>query len=300
VCGGGAVVSSQSCAEGCKNGQCLSDAVEPCFNDPDGWYCGGSIGGDPAFRYRCEGKVTAEKQSCPEGCEGGNCKSAPQASCAGKVNGYWCGETENTGVPGHLYLCKDGQVASDQVCPEGCQMMPFGTPDQCKAAPVQNGYYLPFACGAKFQCTQGNNSSFSHNGKEKFAWDFGMSPGTSVVASRGGTVSHADFPSPPGSACYNGGGSGCANSANRIVINHGDGQSTAYYHLSSLSVSKGQQVSRGQEIGKSGNSGWSTGAHLHFMVMSTCGSWYCDSIQASLVDAGVPAYPTSYTSQNCP
>ncbi|MDW8249367.1 MAG: M23 family metallopeptidase [Myxococcales bacterium] len=299
VCVGGNVASSQSCSDGCKNGQCLSDAVEPCFNDPDGWYCGGLIGGDPAYRYRCQGHETAEKQPCLNGCENGSCNSAT-SGCSGKANGHWCGENENTGKAGYLYLCQNGQVASEQACPNGCQIMPAGTDDQCKSAPVGDGYYLPFACGAKFQCTQGNNSSFSHKGKEKFAWDFAMPVGTSVRAARGGTVSHADFPSPPGSSCYNGGGSGCANLANRVVINHGDGQSTAYYHLSSLSVSKGQQVSRGQEIGKSGNSGWSTGAHLHYMVMTTCGSWYCESVPSSFVDAGVPTASNTYTSQNCP
>lgn len=51
-----------------------------------------------------------------------------------------------------------------------------------------------------------------------------------------------------------------------IIISHGNGYSTCYAHLSSVSVSSGQTVAKGQAIGKVGNSGSSTGPHLHFEI----------------------------------
>jgi len=54
---------------------------------------------------------------------------------------------------------------------------------------------------------------------------------------------------------------------NCIVINHGFGYKTKYAHLKKMNVEKGQKVSRGEQIGELGNSGRSTGAHLHYEVI---------------------------------
>lgn len=60
---------------------------------------------------------------------------------------------------------------------------------------------------------------------------------------------------------------GWSNSAgNWVVISHGNGLVTKYMHHSSLSVSAGQTVSKGQKIGMTGNTGNSAGVHLHFQV----------------------------------
>ncbi len=53
---------------------------------------------------------------------------------------------------------------------------------------------------------------------------------------------------------------------NHILIDHGGGQYTLYAHLSGFNVSSGQAVTKGDVIGYVGNTGWSTGAHLHFEI----------------------------------
>ncbi|MDQ5960957.1 MAG: hypothetical protein QG592_2040, partial [Pseudomonadota bacterium] len=81
--------------------------------------------------------------------------------------------------------------------------------------------------------------------------DFVADIGTPVVAAAGGVVVMADRHPQYG---------------NLIEIDHGNNFTTRYAHLSKLSVKEGQVVRRGKEIGLSGNTGRSTGPHLHFEV----------------------------------
>lgn len=53
---------------------------------------------------------------------------------------------------------------------------------------------------------------------------------------------------------------------NCVIINHGNGYVTLYGHLSSISVSNGQTVTQGQQIGTVGSTGLATGPHLHYEV----------------------------------
>lgn len=82
--------------------------------------------------------------------------------------------------------------------------------------------------------------------------DIGAAYGTSILASDAGVVMIAG---------YNAGGYG-----NYVVINHGGGYTTLYAHCSSLLVSQGQRVSRGQVIATCGSTGMSTGPHIHYEV----------------------------------
>lgn len=86
------------------------------------------------------------------------------------------------------------------------------------------------------------------------AVDFGAPVGTSVKAAADGKVTVVN------SGGY-GGGYGTY-----IIISHSDGTKTLYAHLSSVAVSVGDSVDQGEVVAKSGNTGRSTGPHLHFEV----------------------------------
>ncbi|MEV0303296.1 M23 family metallopeptidase [Streptomyces prasinus] len=86
--------------------------------------------------------------------------------------------------------------------------------------------------------------------------DFAVPNGTKVVATHGGTVVKAGG---------NGAGDGPAY-GNAVVINHGNGTYSQYAHLSQVNVQPGQVVKTGQKIALSGNTGNSSGPHLHFEI----------------------------------
>ena len=53
---------------------------------------------------------------------------------------------------------------------------------------------------------------------------------------------------------------------NTIIIDHGLNVFSAYAHMSELNVKEGDKIKKGQSIGKSGNTGFTTGPHLHFTI----------------------------------
>jgi murein DD-endopeptidase MepM/ murein hydrolase activator NlpD len=93
-------------------------------------------------------------------------------------------------------------------------------------------------------------SQYFHYGH--YAIDIAADPGTRVNAAAGGTVIFAGWKS-------NGGGY-------QVWIAHGSNLYTTYNHMMSVSVGRGQSVSRGQQVGRVGMTGNATGPHLHFEV----------------------------------
>ncbi len=100
-------------------------------------------------------------------------------------------------------------------------------------------------------------SNRGHNGV-----DFRATTGTKIKASLtgivAGTGSTDNFP-------------GCYSYGKWVLITHDNGLSTLYAHLSYIGVNQGDKVLTGQVIGYSGNTGYSTGPHLHFGVYASQG-----------------------------
>lgn len=121
-------------------------------------------------------------------------------------------------------------------------------------------YLFPFVHGSKFKVGQGFNGKTTHFGQNQYAIDFDMPEGTPVCAARDGIVAeikqdsdvNGDKPE------YN----------NYLLVYHSDGTIGDYSHLkqSSVKVRVGDHVNAGDVLSFSGNTGFSSGPHLHFDV----------------------------------
>ena len=124
-------------------------------------------------------------------------------------------------------------------------------------------YLFPFEHGSKYQVYQGYGGNRSHQGT--FAIDFSTPQGTKLTAAMDGIViSYEDSFSRGGQSKY------LRNKGNYIMIYHpANGTFTQYYHLQKkgVLVKIGQKVKAGESIGLSGNTGYTSGPHLHFTVL---------------------------------
>lgn len=125
-------------------------------------------------------------------------------------------------------------------------------------------YPLPWE-GGPFRVTQGPGGRYSHSGpKGQHAIDIAMPEGTPILAARPGVVVKIE---------NNQNGRGTHPSGNFVRILHDDGTMSVYLHLKhrSVVVGEGQRVRTGALLAKSGNTGNSTGPHLHFVVQKNVG-----------------------------
>ncbi len=140
-------------------------------------------------------------------------------------------------VVGDIVTVPDGEIAATPT--------PTKKPSSGGSkSPSYAGYYMrPIVGGIKSQGIHGKNGV-----------DLVSHHGANILASAAGEVIIAR------SAGYNGG------YGLYVVVKHSNGTQTLYAHMSSVNVSVGQKVSQGDVVGKMGNTGKSTGTHLHFEI----------------------------------
>ncbi len=95
--------------------------------------------------------------------------------------------------------------------------------------------------------------AFAYDGHT--GWDYGIGPPDPVLAAGAGVVTFAGNSE-----------DGCATPAHAVIIDHGNGYRTLYWHLDSISVEAGQPITAGTPVGVAGASGCAAGAHLHLQV----------------------------------
>jgi murein DD-endopeptidase MepM/ murein hydrolase activator NlpD len=187
--------------------------------------------------------------------------------------------------------------------------LPSRDPGPGPVYPAPPGYLLPWEGGRIHDVTQGEETTFTHNGRLAYAFDFNLNYDT-VVAARSGRVTHLRMNSNAGGC-----GGEFAGAANYIVIDHGDGTSAQYLHLAyaSSELALGDLVRQGEPIAISGETGITcTGIdedinpapHLHFQVQRNTDSesFTQQSLPVTFDDVpddeGVPQEGESYVSGN--
>ena len=131
--------------------------------------------------------------------------------------------------------------------------------------PSAEGFIWPVTTSKMISSPQGNRvspgngiGSSNHKGVDIC----NVSYSSKIYATKSGKVLIASMP-------YSDPDGGSSGYGNYVVIDHGGGMSTLYAHMSIVKVSVGQYVSQGDVIGVTGNTGASTGPHLHYEVHST-------------------------------
>jgi len=150
---------------------------------------------------------------------------------------------------------------------------------------------LPWTAETSYRVSRAHGDTGGHTGDSYWAWDFAMPVGTKVLAAHDGVVRKSRAVGHQGCCSES-----CGQYANYVVIDRGDGRESLYLHLSDANVSVGQHVTRGDLIGKSGESGYACGAHLHFqMQKSPSGGGtsyqYNKSVEDFFHDTGKPKDP---------
>ncbi len=162
-------------------------------------------------------------------------------------------ETENISEFNSITSAEGLNIGDEIIIPDGeivdespIKKPVSGVKTKIKRYLVSNtaGYYMrPLIGGIKTQGIHGHN-----------AVDIGASVGTPLLAAANGVILAAK------ETGYNGG------YGKVVIISHPNGTQTVYAHMSNVNVSAGDKVLQGQVIGASGNSGKSTGPHLHFEI----------------------------------
>jgi hypothetical protein len=186
----------------------------------------GGIAGDAGGHQGGAGTCLAATEPCTgdECCDGLSCGM----TTLGQV---CCGQS---GAP--CATANGEDCCDDLMCVAGTCLPPGVAPD----------FQAPLPCGESW--------TYSHHSAEvrralDFIHDNGATDGRPALAAAAGTATQHD----------EAGGAG-----NYIVVTHGGGWKTYYFHLQAFSVADGTQVAQGQQVGVIGSTGASSGPHLHF------------------------------------
>jgi len=159
------------------------------------------------------------------------------------------------------------------------------------STPVMDLVVLPpFAQGEQFPISQGFQGEKTHlTPDSEFAIDIAMPVGTAIHAVRSGRIMDVEED-------FNRGGTNLekfVDKANHVRILHEDGTMAVYAHLdlASVSVRPGARIRAGQKIARSGNTGFSTGPHLHFVIQQNTGMKLISVPFKFQTATGAPATP---------
>jgi murein DD-endopeptidase MepM/ murein hydrolase activator NlpD len=141
------------------------------------------------------------------------------------------------------------------------ELQDWGPPPISRDNPASAQYYGPGHCGEIYQGEVGTGT-FIWPTPATYLSGYDYTPGIHEAIDIGGQEGNAIFATDSGVVVY----AGWSNYGygNLIVLDHGNGWQSAYAHLSGIAVYCGQSVYQGTVIGYLGNTGNSTGAHLHF------------------------------------